>query len=90
MLRLRNFNNWQLKFKYMAKVRGAVVVDKEGCKGCGLCVEACPQSVLGLHKDVNSRGYHYSYMADPEACIGCSNCGYVCPDTCITIYRVKI
>jgi 2-oxoglutarate ferredoxin oxidoreductase subunit delta len=76
--------------KNMAKVRGAVVVNKEGCKGCALCVEACPEDVLALNKDVNSRGYHYSYMENPEACIGCANCGVVCPDTCITIYRVKV
>ena len=74
----------------MAKVRGAVVVDKEGCKGCGLCVVACPQSVLALNKDVNSRGYHYSYMVRPEECIGCTHCGLVCPDTCITVYKVKV
>jgi 2-oxoglutarate ferredoxin oxidoreductase subunit delta len=74
----------------MAKVRGAVVVEKEGCKGCSLCVAACPHGVLAINKEVNSRGYHYSYMKNPEACIGCSNCGMVCPDTCITIYRVKI
>jgi 2-oxoglutarate ferredoxin oxidoreductase subunit delta len=46
--------------------------------------------VLALNKDVNSRGYHYSYMANPEECIGCAHCGLVCPDTCITIYRVKL
>ena len=74
----------------MAKVRGAVVVDKEGCKGCGICVDVCPQDVLGLNMEVNSRGYHYSYMENPEACIGCSNCGVVCPDTCLTIYRVRV
>jgi len=74
----------------MAKVIGAVVVDKEGCKGCGVCVNECPHDVLALHREVNSRGYHYSYMKNPENCIGCSNCGVVCPDTCLTIYRVKI
>lgn len=74
----------------MAKVIGAVVVDMEGCKGCGLCIVACPHGVLSLNKDVNSRGYHYSYMEIPEACIGCSNCGLVCPDTCLTIYRMKV
>lgn len=74
----------------MAKVRGAVVVEVEGCKGCSLCVEACPQDVLRLNREVNSRGYHYSYMEHPEDCNGCTNCGTVCPDTCITIYRVKI
>ena len=74
----------------MAKLRGAVVVVMEGCKGCGRCGEACPDDVLALHKDVNSRGYHYSYMENPDACVGCANCGVVCPDTCITIYRVRI
>ncbi len=74
----------------MAKVRGAIVVDKETCKGCGLCIEACPHDVLSFHVEVNSKGYHYSYMKNVEACIGCSNCGVVCPDTCITVYRAKI
>jgi Formate hydrogenlyase subunit 6/NADH:ubiquinone oxidoreductase 23 kD subunit (chain I) len=74
----------------MAKVIGAVVVDNEACKGCGLCVAACPQDVLGQNKQVNGRGYHYSFMKNPEACIGCSNCATVCPDTCITVYRVKL
>jgi 2-oxoglutarate ferredoxin oxidoreductase subunit delta len=73
----------------MAKVRGAVVVDVETCKGCNLCVVACPEGVLALHKEVNSKGYNYSYMAYPEKCTGCTNCAVVCPDTCITVYRVK-
>lgn len=73
----------------MAKVHGAIVVDKEGCKGCGLCVEACPHAVLALSKEVNSRGYNYSYMEIPESCIGCANCAVICPDTCIAVYRVK-
>jgi 2-oxoglutarate ferredoxin oxidoreductase subunit delta len=73
----------------MAKVRGAVVVENELCKGCNLCVVACPQNVLALHKEVNSKGYHYSYMANPEACTGCTNCAVVCPDSCITVYRVN-
>ncbi len=73
----------------MAKVRGAVVVDNELCKGCNLCVVACPQNVLDLNKEVNSKGYHYSYMANPEACTGCTNCAMVCPDSCITVYRVN-
>ena len=74
----------------MAKVRGAVVVENELCKGCNLCVVACPQNVLALHKEVNSKGYHYSYMANPEACTGCTNCAMVCPDSCITVYRVNV
>ena len=74
----------------MAKVRGAVVVDKEQCKGCNLCVVACPHNVLSLHKEVNSKGYNYSFMSTPEACIGCTNCAMVCPDGVITVYKKKI
>lgn len=73
----------------MAKVQGAIVVENEACKGCNLCVVACPYDVLALHMEVNSKGYHYSYMKNPDACIGCANCGVVCPDTCITVYRAK-
>ena len=28
----------------MAKIKGAVVVNTERCKGCNLCVVACPSA----------------------------------------------
>ena len=74
----------------MAKIRGAVVVNVDRCKGCELCTVACPTGVLAMHENVNEKGYHYSFMANPEACTGCTNCATVCPDTCITVYRVKL
>ncbi len=74
----------------MAKLRGAVVIDIERCKGCELCTIVCPSNVLAMHENVNNKGYHYSYMANPEACTGCTNCAEVCPDTVITVYRIKV
>lgn len=74
----------------MAKIRGAVVVDTERCKGCDLCVVACPTNVLVLSADANNKGYTYSKMDNPEACTGCQTCASVCPDACITVYKVKI
>ena len=74
----------------MAKIKGAVVVSNERCKGCNLCVVACPTEVLNLHKNVNSRGYHYAFMQNSDLCIGCASCAYVCPDGCITVYKVKV
>ena len=74
----------------MAKVKGSIVVDKEKCKGCSLCIVACPQDVISLSKEVNSKGYNFAYMSNPDACIGCANCAEVCPDSIITVYRTKI
>ena len=44
----------------MSKIKGAIVVDTGRCKGCSLCVEACPQHVIALaEKKVNVHGYRY-------------------------------
>ena len=73
----------------MAKIKGKIVVDRERCKGCAVCVSACPCSVLALSADVNGKGYQVAFMAAPDACTGCASCGVVCPDSCITVYRQK-
>ncbi|MCD8313634.1 MAG: 4Fe-4S dicluster domain-containing protein [Bacteroidales bacterium] len=69
--------------------KGAIEIDTQRCKGCGVCVANCPTDSIVLSKTVNSKGYRYAEMVG-EACIGCSACGIVCPDAVITVYRVKI
>ena len=73
----------------MAKFRGAIVVDNERCKGCSLCVVACPVKVISRAKEVNAKGYNYAREYVEDTCIGCSACATVCPDGCITVYKVK-
>lgn len=73
----------------MAKVIGAIKVDVEKCKGCSLCIPACPTDVILLSKKVNNKGYAYAYMENPEDCIACKNCAIVCPDGVISVYKLK-
>ena len=80
--------NKHLNYITMA-FKGAIDVDSQKCKGCGVCVENCPTKSIELSKLVNNKGYHYAEMVG-DACIGCSNCAIVCPDSVITVYRVKI
>lgn len=74
----------------MSKIKGAIVIDTNRCKGCNLCVVACPCHILALTtKRVNHKGYPFAQTIDEEACTGCSSCAIVCPDACITVYRKK-
>lgn len=73
----------------MAKIKGTIIIDRERCKGCEVCVASCPFDVLRLATEVNSRGYNYAEMAQPDKCTGCASCSIICPDSCITVYRQK-
>ena len=48
---------------------------EELCKGCGLCVTACPKKILALDSTVNAKGYHPAGITNQEECIGCTSCG---------------
>lgn len=74
----------------MAKIKGAIVVDTERCKGCNLCVVSCPVDVISLAKDVNIKGYNFAQPILEDTCIGCAACATVCPDGCITVYKIKV
>lgn len=71
------------------KIIGAIEVNRDRCKGCALCVAACPKRVIALSEKVNASGYQYAEAIN-GGCIGCASCGIVCPDACITVYRKKI
>lgn len=72
-------------------MKGAIVIDTDRCKGCQLCLVACPKDVIAVvKKKVNAHGYAYMVSERPDDCIGCTTCAVVCPDGCITVYRKKV
>ena len=65
-----------------------VTFNTDNCKGCGLCVDACPKSILAIAEDrINSKGYSPAVMMDQEKCIGCAFCATMCPDCIITVEK---
>jgi 2-oxoglutarate ferredoxin oxidoreductase subunit delta len=65
-----------------------VTFDPEACKGCALCVDACPVKILELDPGhINAKGYHPAHCKDDAKCTGCASCARMCPDVVITVER---
>lgn len=65
--------------------RGTVTIDVEHCKGCELCIPACPPAVLTMSRSVNRLGYRVPQLH--PGCTGCAACSYVCPDFVFVVFR---
>jgi 2-oxoglutarate/2-oxoacid ferredoxin oxidoreductase subunit beta len=63
----------------------SVVIEKDRCKGCELCVYACPKGVLEMSKEINAKGYFLPRAAKPDDCDGCRHCATVCPDLAMQV-----
>lgn len=63
-----------------------LAIRSERCKGCGLCVHACPHAALELEVTlVNALGYHPVRLVDAGSCTSCAICARVCPDAVFTV-----
>ena len=65
-----------------------VTFNEDRCKGCGLCVDACPKKIVTMAKDrINAKGFHPATVVEMDKCIGCSFCATMCPDVVIEVER---
>lgn len=67
--------------------RGFLQIDVDECKGCGLCMEACPPKVIAMSDRLNHYGYRTAVYAG-AGCTGCGICFMACPEPgAITVMR---
>ncbi len=74
-------------------MKGRIDIDKERCKGCGLCIQVCPKHNIEISEQLNSKGYYPATFHDQDVesgnseCTGCSLCAITCPDVAIEVWR---
>jgi predicted transcriptional regulator/ferredoxin len=74
-----------LNLEETKKPKGRIYVIPERCKECEYCWEYCPEEVLEISDEINSKGYHYPVIKEgkEEACVHCGMCTEICPDFAI-------
>jgi 2-oxoglutarate ferredoxin oxidoreductase subunit delta len=69
--------------------KGLVTFNEDICKGCELCVVACPKKIIALDRSkINAKGFNPAHVVDMEQCIACGNCAIMCPDSVISVERL--
>jgi NAD-dependent dihydropyrimidine dehydrogenase PreA subunit len=66
-----------------------IEIDPSQCKGCRVCVEACPRGCIAIASEINELGYQPAKFLAEKRCAACGLCFYVCPEPgAITVYKV--
>ncbi len=64
-----------------------VTFDKDKCKGCGLCIAACPLKIVAFSDKLNVKGFKPAGVEEQDKCIGCASCAIMCPDCVIIVEK---
>lgn len=75
------------KHQQVKKSAYKVVIDKDKCKACELCICYCPTKHLKFSSFLNKRGLRPVEVNPETKCIGCGFCYLMCPESCIEVYE---
>jgi len=64
-----------------------IVINREKCKGCLLCMVFCPKGLIQPDKKLNRHGINPVQFQDNGECLGCAMCAAICPDCCIEVEK---
>ncbi|RIV23116.1 4Fe-4S dicluster domain-containing protein [Alicyclobacillaceae bacterium I2511] len=66
-----------------------VTFSEDICKGCGLCIDACPRHIIQFSDGLNVKGYHAATVLEEnmKECTGCTFCAIMCPDVAIAVNK---
>jgi len=64
-----------------------IKIKEDYCKGCGYCIDICPEYVFKESTKVNSRGYELPEIINIDACVGCKKCELICPELAISVEK---
>ena len=64
-----------------------VHIEKDACKGCGICIAVCPKDILRFSEELNQRGVNFPEIIDEDKCILCENCMIYCPDFAVVVKK---
>ena len=77
-INLKLFNHEEITREYLKKVKtGKKLLVSVFCKGCGACINACPNGALSLNKG--------KAKVNHELCLLCGYCNPVCPEFALRV-----
>jgi 2-oxoglutarate ferredoxin oxidoreductase subunit delta len=73
----------------VTEIMPKIKIKEDRCKGCMLCVAACPKGLIKASKKLNKRGVLVVEFSakDADSCTGCALCAISCPDCAIIVYK---
>jgi len=72
-----------------AKTGNFIEINAERCKGCYLCITACPHDLIEKSDRLNAAGCYPARPAETARfrCTACGLCWQMCPDSAIEVFK---